>query len=69
MKRRGLLKEGIRHDAQGTGHPVIKNGPGPDDFELVRGLRATVDDETARQHYQAKYDAGTSNQCCDHQAT
>ena len=60
IQRRQLLRDGIRHDVQGNGRPVIKNGPGPDDFELIRGLPVTVDDDTARQHYQAKFEAGTS---------
>lgn len=61
VTRRHLLRKGIRHDVQGSGHPIAKNGPGADDFELVRQLPVTVDEDTVRQHYQAKYEAGESD--------
>ena len=39
IKSRKLL---VRHDVAGQGHPVAKNGPGEDDFELNRGLPVTM---------------------------
>ena len=58
IKSRKLL---VRHDVAGQGHPVAKNGPGEDDFELNRGLPVTMDDEVVRRHYQDKRIAGNSN--------
>lgn len=52
------MREGIRHDV--GGHPVVRNGPNEDDFELNRGLPIVVDDEIVRQHFQEKHDAGNS---------
>ena len=58
--RKELLKKGVRHDITGDDHPVLKSGPGEDDFDLIRGIPRTVDDDTARKHYQEKHEAGRS---------
>ena len=60
IKRRQYLRDGIRHDVQRSGHPVVVCGPNDDDFELDQGLPVTVKDDDVRQHYQAKHEANNS---------
>ncbi len=55
-----LLSKGIRHDITGNGHATMKSDTGVDGFDMERGIPTTVDDETARNHYQAKFEANTS---------
>ena len=60
IKRRQNMRQGMRHDVQGSGHPVVVCGPNDDDFELDQGLPVTVKDEDVRRHFQAKHEANTS---------
>ena len=58
--RVGLLKRGIRPDITGEGHMSMMAEPGVDGYDMEHGVPKTLDDETARNHYQAKFEAGTS---------
>ena len=54
------LREGIRHDITGDGHKVLTGNPGVGGFDMTNGVPKTVDDDSAREHYQAKHEAGRS---------
>ena len=54
------LKEGVRHDITGEGHKVLTANPGVGGFDMTNGVPKTVDDDSAREHYQAKHEAGRS---------
>ena len=56
-----LMKEGVRLDITGAGHMMLLADPGVGGFDMEDGVPKTVDDETARRHYQAKFDTGNSN--------
>ena len=55
-----LLRKGVRHDITGDGHATLMSETGVDGFDMEQGMPKTIDDETAREYYQAKYEAGTS---------
>ena len=42
------------------GHAAMMSETGVDGFDMERGMPRTLDDETARNHYQAKFEANTS---------
>ena len=56
-----LMKQGVRLDITGAGHMMLLADPGVGGFDMENGVPKTVDDETARRHYQAKFDTGNSN--------
>ncbi len=54
------LSTGNRHDVTGSGHPVLRSEDGVLGFAMYNGVPVTVDDETYRNHFQAKFENGTS---------